>query len=114
MTRTEIVAFCRKHGIALEVRLRFLSASPSLPVCVFRGGIARIGIRRGFGLARLVADITVGALQAWAALVRGLRFRHSTIVALAEKYGKDPAHVLLRWSLQKARDIVPVTISELN
>ncbi len=56
---------------------------------------------------RLVADISVRALQAWAPLVRGLRFRHSKIVALAEKYSKDPAHVLLRWSLQKARDIVP-------
>ncbi|KAM5530860.1 hypothetical protein V8D89_010429 [Ganoderma adspersum] len=62
MTRTEIVAFCRKHGIALE---------------------------------------------AWAPLVRGLRFRHSTIVALAEKYSKDPAHVLLRWSLQKGYVAIP-------
>ncbi|KAL7279162.1 hypothetical protein ACG7TL_007002 [Trametes sanguinea] len=41
------------------------------------------------------------ALEAWAPLVRGLRFRHPAIVALAKKYSKDPAHILLRYSLQK-------------
>ncbi|EJF64727.1 Aldo/keto reductase [Dichomitus squalens LYAD-421 SS1] len=46
-------------------------------------------------------------LEAWAPLVRGLRFRHPKIVALAEKYKKDPAHVLLRWSLQKGFVAIP-------
>ncbi|KAI0714274.1 Aldo/keto reductase [Cerioporus squamosus] len=67
MTRTEIVAFCRKHGIALE---------------------------------------------AWAPLVRGLRFRHPKIVALAEKYKKQPAQVLLRYSLQKGFVAIPKSSSK--
>ncbi|KZT07605.1 Aldo/keto reductase [Laetiporus sulphureus 93-53] len=41
------------------------------------------------------------ALEAWAPLVRGLRFKHPSIVSLAKKYHKDPAQVLLRYSLQK-------------
>ncbi|KAI0649181.1 Aldo/keto reductase [Trametes meyenii] len=56
MTRTEIVAYCRRHNIALE---------------------------------------------AWAPLVRGMRFRHPKLVELAKKYDKEPAHVLIRYSLQK-------------
>ncbi|KAI0059236.1 aldo-keto reductase [Artomyces pyxidatus] len=39
--------------------------------------------------------------QAWAAVARGLRFDHPAIVALAKKYNKEPAHILLRYSLQK-------------
>ncbi|TFK50208.1 Aldo/keto reductase [Heliocybe sulcata] len=38
------------------------------------------------------------ALEAWAPLVRGLRFKHPDIVKLAEKHGKQPAQILLRWS----------------
>ncbi|KAF8485739.1 aldo-keto reductase [Russula ochroleuca] len=40
-------------------------------------------------------------LEAWAALARAMRFDHSLIVNLAKKYGKDPAHIFLRYSLQK-------------
>ena len=42
-------------------------------------------------------------MKAWGPLVRGMRFRHPKIVALAEKYSKEPAQVLLRYSLQKVR-----------
>ncbi|KAI0671685.1 Aldo/keto reductase [Trametes maxima] len=41
------------------------------------------------------------ALEAWAPLVRGLRFRHPKLVELAKKYDKEPAHILIRYSLQK-------------
>ncbi|KAI0710188.1 Aldo/keto reductase [Earliella scabrosa] len=67
MTRTEIVNFCHKHGIALE---------------------------------------------AWGPLVRGMRFNHPKIVALAEKYHKEPAHVLLRYSLQKGYVAIPKSVSK--
>ena len=30
-----------------------------------------------------------------------MRFDHPLIVSLAKKYGKDPAHIFLRYSLQK-------------
>ncbi|KAI0787754.1 Aldo/keto reductase [Fomes fomentarius] len=66
MTRTEIVSFCKQHGIALE---------------------------------------------AWGPLVRGMRFRHPEIVALAEKHNKEPAQVLLRYSLQKGYVAIPKSAS---
>ncbi|KAJ7173951.1 Aldo/keto reductase [Mycena crocata] len=52
------------------------------------------------------------ALEAWAPLVRGLRFKHSTIVSLATKYGKQPAQILLRYSLQKNYIAIPKSISQ--
>jgi diketogulonate reductase-like aldo/keto reductase len=39
--------------------------------------------------------------QAWAPLVRGMRFDHPVVKSLSEKYSKTPAQVLLRYSLQK-------------
>ncbi|KAI8980146.1 Aldo/keto reductase [Trametes punicea] len=52
------------------------------------------------------------ALEAWGPLVRGLRFRHPTIVALAEKYNKEPSHILLRYSLQKGYIPLPKSSSK--
>ncbi|KAI0635877.1 Aldo/keto reductase [Trametes polyzona] len=52
------------------------------------------------------------ALEAWAPLVRGLRFRHPKIVELAKKYNKEPAHVLLRYSLQKGYIPLPKSSSK--
>jgi len=52
------------------------------------------------------------ALQAWAPLVRGMRFKHPSIVALAQKYHKDPAQVLLRYSLEKGYVPLPKSISK--
>ncbi|KAH9917004.1 Aldo/keto reductase [Fomitopsis serialis] len=66
MTRTDIVAMCRKHDIALE---------------------------------------------AWAPLVRGYRFKHPSIVRLAQKYEKEPAQILLRYSLQKGYIPLPKSSS---
>ncbi|KAG6843939.1 hypothetical protein H0H87_011524 [Tephrocybe sp. NHM501043] len=50
-------------------------------------------------------------LEAWAPLVRGLRFDHPTISALATKHSKDPAQVLLRYSIQKGYVPLPKTVS---
>ncbi|EPQ53975.1 aldo-keto reductase [Gloeophyllum trabeum ATCC 11539] len=52
------------------------------------------------------------ALEAWAPLVRGLRFGHPDIARLATKYGKQPAHVLLRWSIQKGFIVIPKSASK--
>ncbi|KAI0368608.1 Aldo/keto reductase [Pilatotrama ljubarskyi] len=52
------------------------------------------------------------ALEAWAPLVRGLRFRHPKIVELAQKYKKEPAHILLRYSLQKGFIPLPKSSSK--
>ncbi|KAI0784556.1 aldo-keto reductase [Abortiporus biennis] len=67
MTRTDIVALCKEHDIALE---------------------------------------------AWAPLVRGLRFNHPSIKALAAKYHKEPAQILLRYSLQKGYIPLPKSSSK--
>ncbi|KAJ7503534.1 Aldo/keto reductase [Mycena galericulata] len=52
------------------------------------------------------------ALEAWAPLVRGLRFDHPSIVALARKYNKQPAQVLLRYCLQKNYVAIPKSASQ--
>ncbi|KAF5378984.1 hypothetical protein D9757_009115 [Collybiopsis confluens] len=51
-------------------------------------------------------------LEAWAPLVRGLRFNHPSIATLSKKYGKDPAHILLRFCLQKGYVAIPKTSSQ--
>jgi len=65
--------------------------------------------------------------QAYSPLVRGTRFRSATttetptppippgseyLYALAEKYGKTPAQILLRWSLQRGCVPIVKTVSE--
>ncbi|KFA74416.1 hypothetical protein S40288_04002 [Stachybotrys chartarum IBT 40288] len=49
------------------------------------------------------------AVQAYCPIVRGERFGDPKIVAVAKKYGKTEAQVLLRWSLQ--RGFVPLVKS---
>lgn len=49
------------------------------------------------------------AVQAYCPIVRGERFGEPKVKALAEKYGKTEAQILLRWSLQ--RGYVPLVKS---
>ncbi|KAF8963147.1 NADP-dependent oxidoreductase domain-containing protein [Flammula alnicola] len=67
MTRPEIVAFSKQHGMVLE---------------------------------------------AWAPLVRGYRFEHPVLVALGQKYNKEAAQILLRYSLQKGYIPLPKSTSK--
>lgn len=46
--------------------------------------------------------------------MRSLRFRHPKIVGLAKKYSKDPAHILLRYSLQKVSPVYPCLADLIN
>ncbi|GMK57831.1 hypothetical protein CspeluHIS016_0406650 [Cutaneotrichosporon spelunceum] len=50
-------------------------------------------------------------LEAWAPLARGLRFEHPVIETVAEKYGKTPAQVHLRWGLQHGYIVIPKSAS---
>lgn len=52
------------------------------------------------------------ALEAWGPLVRGLRFRHPSITGLAKKYNKQPAQVLLRYSIQNGFIPIPKASSK--
>jgi diketogulonate reductase-like aldo/keto reductase len=51
-------------------------------------------------------------LEAYSPLTRGKRLNHPTILAVAKKYGKTPAQVLIRWSLQHGLVVIPKSIHE--
>lgn len=50
------------------------------------------------------------ALQAWSPLAKGMILTEPTIMAIAEKYGKSPVHVTLRWAMQRGALVIPKTI----
>ncbi|RFU79376.1 hypothetical protein TARUN_2831 [Trichoderma arundinaceum] len=57
------------------------------------------------------------AVQAYCPIVRGERFGDAKVLAVAKKYGKTEAQVLLRWSLQKGlvpliKSVTPSRIAE--
>lgn len=49
-------------------------------------------------------------LEAWAPLMRGRLMDHPTIVQLAEKYGKKPSQIILRWDLDTEVVTIPKSI----
>lgn len=51
-------------------------------------------------------------LEAWAPLMRGRLMDHPTIIKLAEKYGKKPSQILLRWDLDNGVVTIPKSIHE--
>jgi methylglyoxal/glyoxal reductase len=46
-------------------------------------------------------------LQAYTPLVRGERFNDPKLVVIAEKYGKTPAQIILRWAVQQGISTIP-------
>ncbi|EMD31285.1 hypothetical protein CERSUDRAFT_89142 [Gelatoporia subvermispora B] len=52
------------------------------------------------------------ALEAWGPLARGYRFKHPSVVELSNKYHKDPAQILIRYSLQKGYIPIPKSSSK--
>lgn len=50
-------------------------------------------------------------LQAYSPLVRGLRMSAPKLVAIAEKYGKSPAQIILRWAIQLGVSAIPKTVN---
>ncbi len=50
-------------------------------------------------------------LQAYTPLVRGERMTDAKLVNLAEKYGKTPAQIILRWALQHGVSTIPKSAS---
>lgn len=51
------------------------------------------------------------AVQAYAPLTRGAKLGDPTLHEIAKKYGKTPAQVLVRWSLDKGHVPVPGTVT---
>lgn len=50
--------------------------------------------------------------EAWAPIGRGADLTDPGVVKLAEKYGKSPAQVILRWHLQRGRVVFPKSTHE--
>ncbi|KAL7268325.1 hypothetical protein RUND412_009057 [Rhizina undulata] len=51
-------------------------------------------------------------IEAYAPLVRAMRFSHPTIKSLAKKYDCTPAQLLVRWSLQKGFMTLPKSVKK--
>lgn len=53
-------------------------------------------------------------LEAWAPLVEAMRFKHDAITTLAKGYDKEPAQILLRYSLQKVCERIRATFIQFD
>jgi diketogulonate reductase-like aldo/keto reductase len=53
-------------------------------------------------------------LQCWSPLLRGQRFNDPKLVAMAQKYGKSPAQMLLRWALDHGLSTIPKSSSAVR
>ena len=51
-------------------------------------------------------------LEAFSPLVRGTKFKDPTVLAIAEKHGKSPAQVLIRYALDKGWAPLPKSEKE--
>jgi diketogulonate reductase-like aldo/keto reductase len=49
-------------------------------------------------------------LQAYTPLIRGQRFDDPKLVAIAAKYGKTPAQIMLRWCIQQGISTIPKSV----
>jgi len=50
-------------------------------------------------------------LEAYSPLTRGRRLDDATLVAVAARYGKSPAQVLIRWALQHDLVVIPKSVT---
>jgi diketogulonate reductase-like aldo/keto reductase len=51
-------------------------------------------------------------LEAYSPLTRGEKIDHPNLLAVAKKYGKTSAQILIRWSLQHGLIVIPKSIHE--
>ena len=51
-------------------------------------------------------------VEAYSPLARGERFKHQRITALATKYSKTPAQLMIRWGLQHGLVVIPKSTRE--
>ena len=49
-------------------------------------------------------------LESYSPLTRGRRLKHSLIKEIAAKYGRTPAQILIRWSLQHGLVVIPKSV----
>ncbi|HVY47747.1 MAG TPA: aldo/keto reductase [Minicystis sp.] len=51
-------------------------------------------------------------VEAYSPLVKGKRMQHPTVVKVAQKVGKTPAQVLIRWSMQHGCVVIPKSVKK--
>jgi diketogulonate reductase-like aldo/keto reductase len=52
--------------------------------------------------------------EAWIPLGQGLALRHSLVLELAERHGRTPAQVVLRWHLQLGNVVIPKSTTPIR
>ncbi|MFC4334583.1 aldo/keto reductase [Salininema proteolyticum] len=58
------------------------------------------------------ADTAYGiATEAWSPLAKGAVLGDDAIVAIADRHGKTPAQVVVRWHLQEGRVVIPKSVT---
>lgn len=53
-------------------------------------------------------------LQAYSPLLRGLKFNDPKLIEIANKYGKSPAQIIIRWALQICVSTIPKSSNPLR
>jgi diketogulonate reductase-like aldo/keto reductase len=53
-------------------------------------------------------------LEAYSPLTKGRKLDDPPLVAIAEKYGKSPAQILIRWALQHRVVVIPKSATEAH
>ncbi|OCC12399.1 aldo/keto reductase [Streptomyces sp. PTY087I2] len=51
------------------------------------------------------------ATEAWSPLAQGALLKEEALVSIAERYGKSPAQVVLRWHLQLGNIVIPKSVT---
>jgi len=54
------------------------------------------------------------AVEAWSPIAQGLVLNDPTMTALAEKYGKSPAQVVLRWHIERGDIVFPKSVTPVR
>lgn len=96
--------FTSDRIIDLCSQFKIVPAVDQLEIHPFFQREEEIGILREYGIQP----------QAWAPFAEGMHgmFTHPVLKAIAEKHGKTPAQVILRWNVERGIPVLPKSIHE--
>jgi diketogulonate reductase-like aldo/keto reductase len=93
--------FLEPHLRQLQGRAKVLPAVNQIELTPFLQRAPTVALCQELGIA----------LESYSPLTRGQRLSHPTLVDLAQKTGKSPAQVMLRWGLQRGFVILPKSVT---